>query len=415
MNRSKGSVMIMTLLITAALIFFAALYLNFFLTEKNTAFKAECDIIAKEAANAGIDDAYYNIKKNTSWNTGFSNASLAHSGANYNMSFNQSQTAIPYSTNNANGSATVTGYGGRSVPVGMIHLVSQGKYLRSTRIEQALVSVTSSSSLFQQASLIQTSIAISGNVLIDSFNSANGTYAETVQASGGDLRTNQSTAGTVTMSGNVNVEGAIILPPNSVPSSTIVASPSMYQSSQIAPNTVTLPYFTPPTGPNLGEVRNQAAITPGVYADFHPQGDITLSAGKYVFSSFDITGQANVLLPTDGSTVYIYVTGDISISGNASVNANTKKPAKLIVYGGPNTSSVQITGGGAQSQGIYAGIYAPASDFKISGNGGIYGGIIGQTLQMSGNGGIHFDQALKTVQGVSGGAGTPAMKSRFST
>jgi hypothetical protein len=401
MKNRHGTILMMTILSISLLFFFAVLYAGFYSSEKSIALRAESQVKAQAAADAGVEDAIYQLKRNAAWNTGFSSTVLTHSGAAYSVSFDKGQTLIPYSTNNSQGSAALTGYAGRSVPAGMVHIVSVGKLANCARTHQALISTTSS--IFQNAIATQQQIGINGNVTIDSFNSSQGTYQQSHQNSGGNLLTNAGGNDVVTLSGKVNVYGNISVGPGGTVASSIASSGnSTYQSASVATQLVNLPLINAPTGQNLGNVNSGSGtlnLAPGIYNNLNSTGGtIQLSAGTYVFSGeVNLSGQANIKLPTNNQPVKIFVLGDeISITGNTTINGNTQKPSLLTIYGGPDLASVEISGLGGQSQGLFFALYAPATDVEISGNVQLYGSVVSSELELNGGGGIHYDQALKT-------------------
>ncbi|OQA41017.1 MAG: hypothetical protein BWY49_00569 [Candidatus Omnitrophica bacterium ADurb.Bin314] len=116
--------------------------------------------------------------------------------------------------------------------------------------------------------------------------------------------------------------------------------------------------------------------------------------GTYHFTSMSITGNAK-LVPT--GPVSIYVDGTIKIAGNGIATADNRPP-NLLLYATGN-SSVSFSGNAS----FYGAIYAPNSTVSVSGNGRCYGAIIAKDYKNTGNGRIHFDEALKEIQGGSSG------------
>lgn len=148
------------------------------------------------------------------------------------------------------------------------------------------------------------------------------------------------------------------------------------------------------------------------------------TASRYMLTAINLSGGQvlNLVGKPDGSATYIeiYVTGDISstgnsqivvqpgvkakiyfagntkISGNGLVNINNQ-PGDLILYGispPPNTTrTVAISGNGQLS----AAVYAPDYDVAIS-NGGtrgtVFGSFVGKTVAMTGVTDLHYDEAL---------------------
>lgn len=410
-RKQKGFIL---LLVLFALITFSIIllyYVNLFNREKALSQREKWNYIAGKAAEAGVEDALYYIKQDMNWQTGFNETKLSRSNAVYSMSFNKNQAAIPYSTNNSQGTVSLIGYGGREVPPGSIHLVSMGNYAGSTVKDEALISV--SSSIFNEAIFVDKNINLNGTVTIDSFDSSQGSYAATHTNSGGNIGTNSAASGSVDLVGNVDIFGTVNAGPGAVETTTVSASGnSTYQGfNMFDPERALTPYTTT-VGTNLGSINASRGITylePGTYTNITGRGQsvIQLKPGKYVITgNIDLSGGSILQLSTEPGKVEIYAMGNISIAGGGIVNT-TLDPKRLIIYGGPETKEVVLSGG-AQS---YFGVYAPAAEIEIRGNSQLFGAIVGDSLKLNGTAQIHFDKSMTTVNG--GGSGSLNVTSRW--
>lgn len=150
------------------------------------------------------------------------------------------------------------------------------------------------------------------------------------------------------------------------------------------------------------------------------------SSARYVLSTIDLSGGKTLTLAGagDGSTTYIeiYVTGDISISGNSQITVapgvkatvyfksdvditgngivnQNNQPGNLLLYGvqpsDGETPHVKLGGNGE----ITAAVYAPGHDVTINGggtDGHVYGSAVGKTVTMTGVTNLHYDEALSS-------------------
>ncbi len=163
-----------------------------------------------------------------------------------------------------------------------------------------------------------------------------------------------------------------------------------------------------------------APLTPGNYGDISIAGQkeiqlqpaginpATCAVGVYYINSISLAGKADVtVLPCPGTggnggnlpavyqPVIINIVGSgggtvMDIGGNGIANGTFNSTLMQFNYNG--TGAINLHGNGASS----AVIYAPLSPITISGNGTIYGSVIGASLL--GNGGpvtIHYDRALQ--------------------
>lgn len=168
---------------------------------------------------------------------------------------------------------------------------------------------------------------------------------------------------------------------------------------------------------------NNGPLTPGNYGNISLSGQkeiqfqpaevgnnpATCSAGVYYVNSISLAGKADItVLPCPGTgtnggnpppaiwqPVIINIVGSgggtvMDIGGNGIANGTFNSTLMQFNYAGGG--GINLHGNGASS----AVIYAPNASVTISGNGTIYGSVIG--AQITGNGGpvtIHYDRALQ--------------------
>jgi hypothetical protein len=78
----------------------------------------------------------------------------------------------------------------------------------------------------------------------------------------------------------------------------------------------------------------------------------------------------------------------LDLSGNSVNNQTLNANQFQINYGG--NGSINVTGNASTS---YFILNAPNAGVKITGNGDIFGAVLGKTIQDSGNGGFHYDKS----------------------
>lgn len=115
----------------------------------------------------------------------------------------------------------------------------------------------------------------------------------------------------------------------------------------------------------------------------------------YVTEDISATGNSQIVVQP-GVKAKIYFAGNTTISGNGLVNINNQ-PGDLLLYGitpPPNTSRTLELGGNGQ---LSAAVYAPDYDVNIH-NGGtrgtVCGSFVGKTVTMTGVTDLHYDEAL---------------------
>lgn len=242
---------------------------------------------------------------------------------------------------------------------------------------------------FGDAAHGSTSLTLSGNAVTDSYNSTNGAYnVNGNKFSNGDVSTDGTAAQTIALSGNAIVNGNAAVGPGANVSSAIHTSGNaVIAGTQSAESSAwNVPLSTIPAG-----IANQGALS------ISGNTTMNLPQGVYWFSSISVSGNAKI---NATGPVKIYVTGNISLSGNG-VQTASNNPPNTLIYGtvDPNNAnnkctSVTIDGNAS----FYGAIYAPAADVTINGASGaaIYGALTAKTVTLN-SAAVHWDQALQNI------------------
>ncbi|HNX68219.1 MAG TPA: hypothetical protein PLL75_04285 [Candidatus Omnitrophota bacterium] len=231
-------------------------------------------------------------------------------------------------------------------------------------------------SLFDYGVYAKNMILMGGNSAFDSYNSNNGAYGGSNTSSEGAMAVNGTLIGIMALAGNAKVDGDVYVGHGGIPSIAI----SIMHATVTGECSTLSADFTPP--PEVETPDDATDISINVTGN----NTLTLAAGTYRASSLKTSGNGKIV--TTGP-VKIYVSGEVSISGNGTVVADNH-PANLLIYS-TESASVKISGNGA----FYGGIYAPSSIVTVSGNGDIFGAVISRSYLQSGNSAVHFDLALK--------------------
>ena len=123
---------------------------------------------------------------------------------------------------------------------------------------------------------------------------------------------------------------------------------------------------------------------------------LTLPAGTYVVKDIDL--KANQTINVSGA-VKIYATGSVTVLGGVVTNGvvnSTGLPSDMQIFAVGTVASPagQVNIGGNSS--ISAWIYAPGRDVVLhgtSGTFGLFGAVVGKTLDILGNSALHYDES----------------------
>jgi Flp pilus assembly protein TadG len=144
------------------------------------------------------------------------------------------------------------------------------------------------------------------------------------------------------------------------------------------PNSVVTGY----TAPLTETLVFPPASAPGGAIPLGNFSESTLAAGIYTATKFD---------PLDGFIVTggvaeVYVTGDVTLSGNININAGLASNLRIYVIG-----NHQIKTNGIST--IRCWLYAPTSTMRMVGTTDFYGAIVAESINFLGTGMIHYDES----------------------
>ena len=254
------------------------------------------------------------------------------------------------------------------------------------------------------------------DIIIDSYDSrdpaksTNGLYDPAKRQQNGDIATD----GQILNAGNAHVYGDVSTnsgTASGVTNVTGIQRNDFYQDP-IPIAAPSWPAVNPtPTVVN-GTTALAANVTAGSPASRYVLSSITMSGQQtltftgaadgsptyievYVSGDVTATGNAQVILGP-GVKAKLYFSGNVNVSGNGVVNSNNQ-PGDLIMYGiNPPDGSPRTLALGGNSL-LSAAVYAPAYDVQIN-NGGtkgsVYGSFVGNTVTMNGVTDLHYDEAL---------------------
>src|SRR4030081_472663 len=272
------------------------------------------------------------------------------------------------------------------------------------------------------------------NIVVDSYDSrdstksTNGLYDPAKRQQNGNIATN----GNLVAAGNAYIYGDVSTNAGTVSGAAnitgcqrtdfyqdlmIIQAPS-WPSVNASPATV-----TQATTINASATKNSAASR-YILNQISLSGSNTLTiAGAangsptyvdiYVSGNISVSGNSKIQIDP-GVIATIYFKGNVTIAGNGMVNSNNQ-PGDLRLYGIPPTGDPDQTGDwqgdysgtgasqvvslGGNGQ-ISASLYAPSADVTINGggtSGHVFGSVVGKSVKMTGVTNLHYDEALTST------------------
>ena len=251
-------------------------------------------------------------------------------------------------------------------------------------------------------------VTLSGNALVDSYNSTDGSYASQVGARGHTwnddnvLQTYTYPGASITLSGNAAVYG------NASATGSVITSGHAEVYGIITENPpTTYPLIVPfsdcdplnvanlvannrpsgsPTGISLSGNKTETLAAPGPFylSGVSLSGNSVLkvsgtgNAEMFIDGDLSVSGQASFIV-SNGVKLAIYITGNISIAGGGIVNQGP--PTDLVIYASATKGGQVTISGNSDFSGA---LYAPFSNISVAENSAIMGGVRGMTVTGSG-------------------------------
>lgn len=141
----------------------------------------------------------------------------------------------------------------------------------------------------------------------------------------------------------------------------------------------------------------------------YSDGKMTIAGGDVIFlvdGNFILDGDAKLTIK-NGSSLTVFTTGKVILGASGQVITEKEGmtdsgiPSLNFFSSYSGTDGFEVKG----ASDMYATIYAPLTQVKLSGSGQLYGTVRGSIINSSGGSGVHFDSALKDVNFGSGGNG----------
>jgi hypothetical protein len=219
-------------------------------------------------------------------------------------------------------------------------------------------------------------VIMSNNAYTDSYNSSMGAYSAETAGNNGSIASN----GDIVLSNTAKVNGDAR--PGPLKSLTLKDSASVTGSR--LPLSASLSYpsvVLPATGvTSFGDVTMSS-------------GTMNLAGGTYLIRNLNLSGTATINWT---GPVTLYIQNSYNVSGNVVINAYQNNPKNRVINFLPTCTAATWTG----TNTCVGDLYAPDTNFTVSGSVHKFGRIIAKTINNSSSGGMHADDALPQPGGM---------------
>jgi hypothetical protein len=258
--------------------------------------------------------------------------------------------------------------------------------------------------LFENAILTQEILILKAGMIIDSYNS--GDLSDTEFDT--KIATTSIDSDQIILNNGVVVVGKIFVGVDGSVEIVIkdLGATTGYQGSLT--EEILFPVVTPPSfsGPDSDIQVKGSTLTIGP-ADNGRYGEIELTRKKtggvleisggdvvlHVTEEIDM-GQDCEIIIAPGSSLTLFLDGDLSAGNNSGFNNQTQIPGNFRFYG--TADDEQDFDIRAKSD-AFGAIYAPNADITIMAGGDVYGAVVAKSFEMKSSGTFHYDEALSEV------------------
>lgn len=369
-TNERGSALLISLCLLAMLTLIGIMAIQNTNTEIDLAYNKSHSDKAFYIAEAGAKRAFVDINNDNEWRAGYN--AIDFSGGEYSVSLTDSSAV--------------------SALYDTVVIQSEGVYHQGTGVIE-LITVPTYLHPFSYAMFGKAGIVFDKTTCTNSFNSDSGGYATTMLDSLGSVGTN----GTITTARDVNfggdvttaTEGGITLGVNNTvngdTSSTrdSVDIPDIPNSEFVWAESINAAQHGM-TGSNYTYNNGSHTLVAGSYAN------IVLSSGVYYFSSIEL-GQGSTISLAPGADVTIYVTGDVILRQESTIN-DGGSPADLRIFS--NGSTLQFD----QNNAFYGAFYGPNAHIQYDQTTNVYGSLVANTLKLDQGACFHYDRDLSKIK-----------------
>ncbi len=277
---------------------------------------------------------------------------------------------------------------------------------RSAQAQRTVSATLRLKGLFEYAILTKETLILKPDTLVDGYNSEDPLDTD-VEV---DISTQSTADASIILNTGVVVEGDVSVGIGGDPDTAIkdMGATTGDQFSGIIEEP--LPLISPPALPVMGVdiAATGETVTIGP-ADNGQYGNIILTKGAtlgvleisggdvvlYITGSIDL-GESCELVVKDGSSLTVYIDGDIHCRTNSAINAEypPEDPAKFQIYG---TAEVQQSFDIKAKNNWSGTIYAPNADVILYAKGDFYGSVVSNSFELKAGGNYHYDEALREV------------------
>ena len=277
---------------------------------------------------------------------------------------------------------------------------------RSAQAQRTVSATLGLQGLYEYAILTKETLILKPDTLVDGYNSEDPLDTD-VEV---DVSTQSTADASIILNTGVIVKGDVTVGVGGDPDTAIkdMGATTGHQLSGIVEEP--LPLISPSALPDMGvDIAATGEIVTISPADSGQYGNIIVTKGDtvgvleisggdvvlYITGNIDL-GESCELVVKDGSSLTVYIDGNIHCRANSAINAEypPEEPSKFQIYG---TAEVQQFFDIKAKSDWSGTIYAPNADVILYAKADFYGSVVSNSFELKAGGNYHYDEALRKV------------------
>jgi len=255
---------------------------------------------------------------------------------------------------------------------------------------------------FEYAVLTRGDIVLKSATIVSGYNSSDASDLNT----NARIATMSTDSDSITLNSGVTVNGTVYVGVDGWPDTVIkdlgaTTGPKFAMSEEPPLPQVVVPALTDYSSDIIakGETITVTPAQSGIYDSIQLKkaalsGVLEISGGDVVLVITDDIqmGQNCEIVINEGSSLTLYLAGDLNADNNSGFNNRTKIPGNLKIFG---TSTEEQQMDIKAKSDVFGVVYAPNADVTVYAAGDVYGSFVTSNFELKSGGNFYYDRALK--------------------
>jgi len=267
---------------------------------------------------------------------------------------------------------------------------------RSNGAQHSVEAVLDLTSPFDWAIFTQGGIELKNSAVVDWYNHKPGDAPL-------KIGTNSTGSGDITLKNSARVNGDVVVGAGGDPdrvidtgNGAVITGDTYAMGQEYTPPATVIPEWLMWSAPQ-GSIDDSATLSASGKYDAIELGNkdvLTIDGDVTIYVKKIKLGNSSEIVIPDGSSLVIYLDGELEGKNSSGFNNQSEDPKNLIIYGTGACTAIELK----NSSSFYGAIHAPEAQIEIKNSGNIYGSLIVESIELKNSARFFYDASLRTVQ-----------------